>query len=63
MDIAREIVAGSDDVIAEHRAEVQAEMAELRDKCARLTEHVLKCDELTVAQGKRIADLEAQLNL
>jgi len=53
-DIAREIVAGSDDVIAQHRAEVAAEMDALR-------EHVRKCDELTELQGRRIADLESQL--
>jgi len=63
VDIAKEIVAGTDDMIAAHRSEVSAEMDALRDKCARLTEHVERCDELTVAQGQRIADLEAQLNL
>jgi preprotein translocase subunit YajC len=55
VDIAKEIVAGTDDMIAAHRSEVSAEIEALR-------EHVKACDDLTARQQDRIADLEARLN-
>ena len=54
VDIAREIVAGTDDLISSHRAEVAGELEALRA-------HVKACDDLTAAQGARIRDLESKL--
>ena len=54
VDIAKEIVAGTDDMISAHRAEVSDELEALRS-------HVAACDELTARQQERIAALEARL--
>jgi hypothetical protein len=55
VDIAKEIVAGTDDLIAAHRSEVAAELASLRA-------HVEACDRLTAEQATRIEALTAALD-